>query len=108
MHHWLNFSIGSSACHMAVSQILKRNELYVEIYINEDKELFSFLLQNKDAIESETGICFDWRELPDRKASRIIAIKKNVSFNDNSKWTEQFNWIMDVMTKVKTSFKKYI
>lgn len=33
--HWLNFSVGSSACHIAVSQILKRNELDVELYIDE-------------------------------------------------------------------------
>lgn len=29
-NHWLNFSIGSSACHIAVSQIKQRNELDVD------------------------------------------------------------------------------
>ena len=59
----MNFSIGSSACHIAVSQIQKRDELDVELYINEDKELFNFLLSNKESIENETGLKFDWREL---------------------------------------------
>lgn len=35
MDHWMNFSVGSSACHIAVSQIQKRNELDVELYISE-------------------------------------------------------------------------
>ena len=34
--HWMNFSIGSSACHIAVSQIRKSNYLVVELYINDD------------------------------------------------------------------------
>lgn len=70
MKHWMNFSIGSSACHIAVSQILKRNELDVELYISEDKELFRSLFQNKEAIESDAGLTFDWRELPERTACR--------------------------------------
>ena len=64
LDHWMNFSIGYSACHIEVSQIQKRDELDVELYINEDKELFNFLLSNKESIENETGLKFDWRELP--------------------------------------------
>lgn len=81
LDHWMNFSIGSSACHLAVSQIQKRDELVVELYISEDKELFHSLLQNREAIEAEAGLNFDWRELPNRKASRII-IEKSVLFED--------------------------
>lgn len=56
----MNFSIGSSACHIAVSQIQKRNELDVELYIDEDKELFHSLFQNKAAIETDAHLSFDW------------------------------------------------
>jgi len=105
--HWMNFSIGSSACHISVSQIQKRNELDVELYINEDKELFYSLLQNKNDIESDIGLNFDWRELPERKASRIV-IEKNVSFDDKSMWNSQFDWLIDTMIKMKKTFKKYI
>lgn len=38
LDHWMNFSIGSSSCHIAVSQIQKRDELDVELYISEDKD----------------------------------------------------------------------
>ena len=107
MDHWMNFGVGSSTCHIAVSQIQKRNELDVELYISEDKDLFHSLFQNKSAIESDAGLTFDWRELPERKASRIV-IEKNVIFGDKSQWNEQFDWIIDVMVKMKKAFKKYL
>ena len=107
MDHWMNFSVGSSACHITVSQIQRRDELDVELYISGDKELFHSLLQNKDAIETDSGLVFDWRELPDRKASRIL-IEKNVAFGDKNQWNEQFDWLIDVMVKMKRAFKKYI
>ena len=107
MDHWMNFSVGSSACHIAVSQIQKRNELDVELYISEDKDLFHSLFDNKDDIESDAELTFDWRELPERKASRIV-IEKSVTFGDKNQWNAQFDWIIDVMLKMKKAFKKYL
>ncbi len=105
--HWMDFGVGSSACHIAVSQIQKRNELDVELYISENKELFHALLQTKELIEADANLTFDWRELPERKASRIV-IKKDVNFCDKEQWNEQFDWLIDVMVKMKTAFKKYL
>ena len=107
MDHWMNFSVGSSACHIAVSQIQKRNELDVELYISEDKDLFHSLFDNKDAIEADASLTFDWRELPERKASRIV-IEKSVTFGDKNQWNAQFDWLIDVMLKMKKAFKKYL
>lgn len=90
MDHWMNFSVGSFACHITASQIQKRNELVVEIYISEDKDLFHSLFDKKDAIESDAGLTFDWWELPERKASRIV-IEKAVTFGDKNQWNAQFD-----------------
>lgn len=105
--HWLSFYIGKYGCHISVLQLRKSDEIAIEFYIDEDKELYQSFYQHKDEIESETNLKFDWREMPDRKASRII-IKKKVAFEDKSKWDEQFKWISDVMLKMKKSFKKYL
>ena len=107
MDHWMNFSVGSSACNIAVSQIQKRNELVVELYISEDKDLFHSLLDNREAIESDAVLTFDWRELPERKASRIV-IEKSVTFGDKNQWNEQFDWLIDIMLKMKKAFKKFL
>lgn len=109
-HHWMDFAVGSSSCHIAVSQIRDKrlkNELYVELYINDDKDLFHALLDNKAAIEAETGLTFDWRELPERKASRIV-LAKTVDFGNKDQWVEHFVWLEDAMLKMKKAFKKYL
>ena len=105
--HWMDFSIGSSACHIAVSQIQKRNAIDVELYINDDKELFRSLFLHKDEIELVMGVTLDWRELPERKASRII-IEKEVILDDRAAWSQQFDYIMDICMKMKKAFKKYL
>lgn len=79
----------------------------MELYISEDKDLFHFLFDNKAAIESDAALTFDWRELPERKASRIV-IEKGVTFGDKSQWNAQFDWIIDVMLKMKKAFKKHL
>jgi hypothetical protein len=106
-NHWLNFSIGSSACHIAVSQIKQRNELDVELYISDDTELYNSLYENKTDIELTSGLSFDWRELPDRKASRIV-LEKSVQLENKNAWESQFEWLVGVMVKMKTTFSKYI
>ena len=105
--HWMDFSIGSSACHIAVSQIQKRDELDVELYINDDPDLYNSLFENKEDIEESSGLSFDWREMPDRKASRIV-LEKSVQFANKSKWESQFEWLVDVMVKMKAAFCKHI
>jgi hypothetical protein len=105
--HWMTFSIGSSAVHLSVTMVQKRSENGVELYINDDKELFKSIYENKDLIEKESGLTFDWQELPEKKASRII-VTNPAEFDDQSKWTEQFDWIMATCIKMKKAFKKYI
>lgn len=105
--HWLTFSIGTSSCHINVLQLRKNNEIGVELHIPDDKDLFHELFKNKDSIENETQIKFDWRELPDKKASRIV-IKRNANLDDKDDWKNQFDWIADTMLKIEKSFKKYI
>ena len=53
------------------------------------------------------GFALDWRELPERKASRII-VEKLANLDDQAEWTEQFDYIKDVCVKMKKAFKKYI
>lgn len=105
--HWMDFSIGSSACHIAVSQIQKRKAVDVELYINDDKELFKSLFAHKDEIEKNMEMELEWKELPERKASHIL-IEKTVDLDDRATWPEQFDYIMDTCIKMKRAFKRYL
>ena len=105
--HWMYLSIGSSTCKIGISQIQKRSSITIELYINDDKDLFRMLLSHKNEIETDMGISLDWRELPERKASRII-VEKTVELENKNKWNEQFAYITDICLKMKKAFKKLI
>lgn len=49
----------------------------------------------------------DWRELPDKKASRIL-ISHPADFDNKNEWSEQFDWVIDTALKIKIAFKKYL
>ena len=71
------------------------------------KELFKSIYVHKEDVEKIMGFALDWRELLERKASRII-VEKPADLDDQAAWPEQFDYIKDVCTKMKKAFKKYI
>lgn len=99
-NHWYSLSIGSSSCVISILRIQKRNKLGVELYISDDKELFQSLFAQKTDIEQIAGMQFDWRELPEKKASRVV-IEKAVNLDNQEEWSVQFAWAMDVCMRVK-------
>ena len=105
--HWMTFSIGSSVCNIIISQVRKFNNVLVEWYITNDKDLYHKLFKYKDQIEQELGFNLEWNELPDKKASRIL-ISKNADFSDNDSWPSQFEWMMQTAIKMKKVIKKYL
>ena len=105
--HWMIFSVGSSACHISISQIRRYSRALVEWYISNDKEMYRRFYSHKAAIESEMGVRLEWNELPAKKASRIM-VYKTVDFDNKDAWPEQFDWIMDMSMKMKKAFKKYL
>ena len=106
-NHYLDFRIGHAAAHIAVNMVQRRNELEAELYIWDDKNLFRHLEANRDAIEADCGLSFEWKELPNKRASRIIA-STPASFNEHSQWQGQFDWLINAMLKIKSSFTPYL
>ena len=105
--HWMTLSVGSSGCHISLLQVRKDNNITVEWYITDDKELYQKFYSHKADIESDMGMALDWRELPDKKASRVLVIHE-ADFDNKDKWQEQFEWAMDAAMKMKDAFKKYL
>ena len=105
--HWMSLSIGTSTCGLSILRLQQQSQVAVELYINDDKELFRSLYERKSEIEADVGAELDWRELPERKASRIL-IKKDANLTDEQEWPQQFEWVMDKLVKMKKAFKKHI
>ena len=79
---------------------------YVEIYIRDNKDLFHSFYEHKDEIEQIIGGKLDWRELPDKMASRIV-IACPTKIKDESKRKEQFDWMIQTAIKFYKAFKKF-
>jgi hypothetical protein len=105
--HWYNIRIGSAKAKIATIVNSKTNSVAVELYIYDDKDLFMDLYNKKEEIEDRLGINLDWRELPDKKASRVI-VSKELKGNNSLYSQESIEWLtqtVDLMAKV---FPKYI
>lgn len=105
--HWCDASIGKSGCHISLT-INSREKLFgCEIYINDDKELFHRLFGNKDKIENALEEKLDWRELPGKKASRIILYTSG-DFEKEDAWEKYFEWLQNKAEKFHAVFPKYL
>ena len=105
--HWMSLSIGTSACGMSILRLQQQGQVAVEFNIYDDKDLFGTFYEHKAEIEADVGGELDWRELPEKKVSRIL-IKKETNLMDEQDWPQQFGWVMDKLVKMKKAFKKYL
>jgi hypothetical protein len=68
------------------------------------KEIFRELHQQKDEIEREIGEPLDWREMPNKKASRIVVFKAADGYKEET-WGEQFAWMQEKLEAFDRAFR---
>jgi hypothetical protein len=100
--HWLNMNIGTSLAHVSLTVNTREKRLGVELYIRNDKELFSRLKDNKTEIEAELGEDLEWIEA--NLACRVLQVKMNFDLNNENSHEEEFNWLVDRALKFKSIF----
>ena len=83
--HWLNFSMGSSMAGLATTMNTQKNRFSTEIYIANNKTLYSYLRDNEEEIQSELGGTVDWFEA-----------------------NEYFEWLYSNLVKFRNLFTPYI
>jgi hypothetical protein len=105
--HWYSFGIGTSQAHTNALLIARDNIIAVELTLKmNSKEVFADLYSRKAEIESEIGAELDWRELPDKKTSRILLLK-NANGTDEKDWPKQFEWLQETLEKFDDIFRPY-
>ena len=82
-------------------------ELGCEIYIGNNKNLYHALYGQKEAIEIELGLDLTWKELPEKKASRIKAVC-SVDISSTDDWTQHHKWLLDTVLVFQRVFGKRI
>jgi len=105
--HWMQMSIGSSQAHISLTINSLKGLIAAELYIYDNKELYSELKVRQQEIEKEFGEQLEWMELPKKKASRV-KISTACDFFDQSKWPDYFTWLLAEAEKFYKVFPKYI
>lgn len=106
--HWRNIAVGTSLAHVAINLINKNNYIIVELYIDNNKDLFDKLFERKEEIESELGLKLEWDRLNTKKASRIKYYIDGLDFDDHSNYESLMNQSIDTIVMMRNVFKKYI
>ena len=107
--HWYDLTLGvGSKAHLSL--VVHNREQYcsVGVYIPNLKDLYYSLEQNKDKIENETNLKFEWMELPEKQASRIRIKKFDFNLENTDKWNDYFKWMIQTIEIMKPVFFKYI
>ncbi len=106
--HWYDVAIGTSEAHVSLTLVNKEGFVGVELYINDNKELFDSLYYQKDEIEDKLGVHPEWQRLDEKKSSRILYKMKGLNFDDHSNYDKLMNEMIDKAVIFARTFKKYI
>ncbi len=104
--HWYDISIGSADAHISLTTNSRENLIGCEVYINKNRDLYNFLLDKKDEIESEIGEKIEWIAAP--VASRIKIKKEVLGIFDQNQTEEYFDWLYKKAILFQKVFSKYI
>ena len=103
--HWYNVSAGSSEAHIGLTINTRENLMGCEIYINRNKEMFSFLKEHKEEVEREIGEKAEWVDAP--VASRIKIGKEVSAVLDQKESEEYFQWLYEKTILFQKVFGRY-
>ena len=105
--HWYSISFGSSKVELSCTTNSRDNCVGIELYIIDDKKIFSNLHSNKEEIENiiqSNDII--WDALPNKKASRIRLVKEGDPDN-KERWEEYFGWFLSNGEEFVEVFKRF-
>ena len=106
--HWNNVSIGTSKAHISLSLLSKDKKIACELHIPNNKDFYHYLEENKAEIETLFGEKLIWKELKDKKASRIIIERDNFNLFDSANWETDFDWFEEKILKFKKAICPFI
>lgn len=105
---WYNVAIGISGATLSINLLNRESCITVELYIEDDKELFDQLLDQKHQIENKLGLELDWRRLDTKKASRIVSFIPGLNFSDHSNYPELMDETLKRVLAMRKVFSKFI
>jgi hypothetical protein len=109
--NWIGKGIGMSGVNINLA--ISNNYCRSEVIFNrgsqeENKELFDFIYELKDKIESDFGGKLTWERMDDKITCRIKAQLDGVSYFEESDWKKMNEFLIDVSVRMERAFKEPI
>lgn len=101
-------SLNSEDAKINITLLNKDRVIGIELYINDNKELFDVLFDNQNDIETELGFKFLWQRLDDKKASIIRCYVDGLDFGNHSNYKELMENVIVKVVAMREVFSKYI
>ena len=106
--HWYDVALGTSEAHISITLVSKNNYIAIEVYINNNKDLYDSLYQMKDEIEEKLGLSLEWLRLDNKKASRILTYIDGLDFNNHDNYPQLIDETIEKVIKMRRVFAPYV
>lgn len=113
--HWYNIYIGSSKCHISICMISKTKRCRLELWIDNNKELYDSLFSKKEEIEHAVGrrMCWDKKEKtrngkPTKASSISYEIDKEIDILNEIDYKKDVEIILNELQNHFIKITKFI
>ena len=106
--HWYNVAIGSSEANISIDLVNKEHKIRIGLWINDNKDIFDSLFQQKSSIENALGIELEWHRLDDKKASYICTYVNGLNFKKQDNYPILMTQIIDVVSRMRNVFPHFL
>lgn len=105
--HWTTYSVGRSGMHLGAIINTRENRIGVELYLGDENAtaFFNLLQLERTEIEQEINAGLEWKELPTKRACRIITYLENVDPLDKVQWPRLHEWLHEHLEAYHKAFK---
>jgi hypothetical protein len=105
--HWYDIGIGISRGRVSLQVNSQKKRVAAMFWIDHDKDLYTKLLAQREAIEADLGFVLEWDDRPDRKASKLI-VRRPGDFLDEAQSQELVEWLVTTGDTFARVLPKYI
>jgi uncharacterized protein with ParB-like and HNH nuclease domain len=108
--HWTNYTIGRAGFFIVPTVNSRDDRIGVELVIGSAnaKQQFHALQAQRDAIEAGLGFPVEWQELPHRNMSRIGCWRAASAPEDETRWPEYVEWMVERITRIEAVFRPLV
>ncbi|MEN6642156.1 MAG: DUF4268 domain-containing protein [Armatimonadia bacterium] len=108
--YWYRSPVGRSGFNLYAAARIHERKIGVALEIRGRNRLECFrqLQARKQSVERELGASLEWRELADRRISRILLHKVDVDVRDRGQWPEQHRWLLEHLSAFHAVFSPLV